>query len=106
MTLLHTLLLFIIYFFRFNVNIYILTVENLYNQEYHKVSHPRVKLCHFAGLHEDLLDFAFSGNSISSFPTNEISCNISKEHNVHEHYLSYDQQQNNYKYVLDVQGFR
>ena len=52
-----------------------------------------------------MLDFAFSGNSISSFPTNEISCNISKEHNVHEHYLSYDQQQNNYKYILDVQGF-
>ena len=81
-------------------------VENIYNQKYHKLSHPRVKLCHFAGLHEDLLDFAFSGNSISSFPTNEISCNISKKHARHEHFLSYDQQQNNYKYVLDVQGFR
>ena len=66
---------------------------------------PRANLCNFAGQHTDMIDFAFSSPFMTSWPLKPISCRISSPANPGEFTLSYREQQSNFKYILDIEGY-
>ena len=77
-------------------------------QPYSKNLNPRSYACVFSGANTDLINYAFSSPMMVLWPERKIPCNISDpigKKNPNLLILPYAIQQNEYKYMLDIEGF-